>query len=148
VHDNQRGDSRKITNKTLFDGDLPEGMTWDLTFFVMEEDGGNPEKVLNSIQNVSKKVGGEDNPLVKVLGVAVGFLMPIAKLFPNIDTDDYIGSFRVTVTRKGGVAVPAWEMLDRGKITHRNVNGLGEDEIEIIMDGDGSQYPGWYRIIQ
>jgi Ricin-type beta-trefoil lectin domain-like len=149
-HDNQKGDSRKITNKILFSNQLPEGATWDLAIIVMEEDDGTTINVLDSIIQKLGMLPAGIKPFDYVVQIVGGVLRGRDDdgFIGFRDTDDYIGSFAVHVTRRNGAVVPEWRKIDRINHTQNNINGIGEFEYEIIMNGDGSSYPGWYRIIQ
>jgi hypothetical protein len=138
--DNPSGDSHCIHNKSLFVGELPDGGSWDLLVMVMEEDNGDSSKWQKA---VSKAAISSGNPYA-VVGGAI--LAAYTELFGGIihDTDDYIGSYAVHIAN-GQIS---WKPVDR--VVHVIPWG-GSDSTnparrEVRMNGDGSNYVGWYQI--
>jgi hypothetical protein len=137
---NPRGDSHCITDKSLFVGELSPGQSWDVIVMISEEDGGNSKDIQALVGPLAEKV---PNPFVAGAGVV---LAALTELGINIkDTDDYVGSLAVHIANNGGNISAKWKKVDR-------VNGdVGPDPNaraakECRMNGDGSNYIGWYDI--
>jgi hypothetical protein len=137
--DNPSGDSRKITGKSLFQGELGPGQSWDVVFMIMEEDGGTTKKAQQVAAGVLAK---SENPFAVAAGALLSILTEIG--FFIDDSDDYIGSFGVHITSGAGVQ---WRAIDRVSSEKSNINNLGDREHEFRMHGDGSNYVGWYRFL-
>jgi hypothetical protein len=131
--DNPNGDSHRITNKTIFVGDLTPGQSWDVLFMVMEEDGGTTKTVQEIGAGFLVESG---NPYAIAGGVALGILTSLG-LFIR-DTDDYIGSFAVHIVNENGAIRVVWRTVDRVFAQYTFKNGF-----EFDMNGDGSLYKAW-----
>ena len=136
--DNPSGDSRRITNKQLFIGDVSPGQRWDVVILIMEEDGGNSKKWQEAASAAAIESG---NPYAIAGGV---ILATFTKLFGGIvnDTDDYIGSFAVSIANNGGNVTTDWRAIDRVS------SSQGAEEREFGMNGDGSAYIGTYGVFR
>src|SRR5205085_10420111 len=137
--DNPSGDSHMVTNKTLFQGELAPGQSWDVVFMIMEEDGGTTKTAQEAAAGILTQ---SKNPYAAAAGVLLAALTKIG-FFVN-DTDDYIGSFGVHITSDAAIQ---WRAIDRVSGEIPNVNNLGDREHEFRMNGDGSNYVGWYRFL-
>jgi hypothetical protein len=138
--DNPNGDSRGITSKQLFVGDLPSGQSWSLGVMILEEDGGTT-KDMQQIGAYLLKESGDP------YGVTVGTLLSLLTKLGvwATDTDDYIGSFAVQVSNNNGNITSRWKSIDRVTSSEGDSNSL---EYKFRMGGDGSNYIGHYRIFK
>jgi hypothetical protein len=137
---NSNGDSHIIANKALFSRELPDGQTWEVIFMIMEEDGGTTETAQTIAAKILKNV---DNPYA----VAGGFVLDgLTRLgVYATDTDDFIGAFAVRITNQAGKMSVEWKALDRVASELANIDGLRDNGHEFRMNGDDSNYVGWYH---
>lgn len=141
--DNPNGDSHIITNRLLFSGDLAQGQSWNLVFILMEKDGATTA----TAQDVtSYLLTSSSNPYQIAVG---GILSALTFLgLYKTDTDDYIGSFAVCIKNMGGVISADWLPKDNviDDVTPQRDPNVGPNGHGFRMNGDGSNYFGWYRL--
>lgn len=138
---NPSGDSHCIADKDLFTRSMQEGDQWDLLFLIMEEDGGSTKTAQDIATGILAQTG---NPYA-IGGAAV--LQVLTQLGIYLDnTDDYIGSFGVQLSCAAGLVTAAWRGVDRYTIAQPNTDPAGHPGFEFRMNGDGSNYVGWYHL--
>lgn len=134
----QGQDSHVITNKPMFNGELPPGSTWDLSVIVMEEDGGNSKQIQQIGSAALLKSG---NPYSVGAGA---ILKGLTELGFNIvsDTDDYIGSFGVSIRDDGSGRSVTWKVMDRAE----QKPSTSESKADFHFNGDHSDYSGQFEV--
>jgi hypothetical protein len=132
---NPSGDSRHITNKTLFVNYLNPGESWDIIFAFMEEDLGSTGE--DALPGLAKALQTTPNAYAIAAGTFLQFLTDLGIMKVNVDSDDYIGSMALHVTNDGGKIVTEWREVDRvSKLPFKNA-------FEFDMTGDDSIYKAW-----
>lgn len=117
--------------------DVHEGQTATYVVLVMEEDGGNTKTAQEILAAV---LGTSKDPNIVAAGGILGTLTLLG-LFAE-DSDDYIGSFAVIVTNKGGYTI---EWIAKDRVHFENAEGFygelaGQNAHRFHMNGDGSDY--------
>ena len=135
------GDAHCVANGSLFN-DIRDGETWNFAVLVMEEDGGTSRDYQSLASQALKMI---DHPIAQAAGHILGVLTKLG-LFFN-DTDDYIGSFGVQATNHGGAITTEWRNGDRVVLSQNDPDAPGDpNRHEFRMNGDGSNYVGWFSI--
>lgn len=133
------GKAKCVTDGKLFEGDIAEGETWTFLVFAMEEDGGTTKH----LHDVAPAALGEVGDLWAAS--AGGVLDTLAKLGCAVrDSDDYLGSFAVRVTKTGGQLKVEWAERD-----HAATGSRADAEPmkrELRFDGDDSNYTGYFYV--
>jgi hypothetical protein len=133
---NPSGDSHCIRDRVLFEGDLPEGQSWDFSLIFMEEDGGNSALAQDILAGILMKSG---DPYAATAGGVLGVMTALGVRIN--DTDDYLGSFSLRIKNSGGKLTVDWKSIDR--INYLSPSG---NYAEVKMNGDGSDYITWIRV--
>jgi len=141
--DNPNGDSHIITNRLLFSSDLPIDQAWNLVFILMEEDGGT---TVTPQQITSALLKNSGNPYLIAVGGILNILTSLGVY--KKDTDDYIGSFGVCIQNTNGNISAQWSPKDNviDDVTPQKDPNVGPNGHGFRMNGDGSNYFGWYRL--
>lgn len=135
---NDGGDKHCISNVDLATFDLNEGESISIVISIMEEDGGNPQKYTNIVAGI---LGSTTNPY----GIAAGTIISIiGNVLPH-DSDDWIGTFACQISRQGNDLAVDWRPVNRVSGVINEIHG--HNTCEFRMNGDGSNYVGWYHII-
>lgn len=140
--DNPSGDSHCLTNRTLFSGELKPGESYYLNVTVCEEDGGTTQVYQEIASEIAKKI---PNPYVAGAGQILGVVTSLGGFIK--DSDDWMGMFGVQVKNVDGVISVEWKAKERLK--HLNPDpsySTDNNRREIRMDGDGSNYVGWFGV--
>jgi len=137
-NDNSSGDSRCISNKTLFSGDLANGQTWWLNIVISEEDGGTSRSFQENAGNLLIATG---NPYAATAGAILQGLSALG--FNITDSDDWMGMVGVKVTNNNGAISVEW--------TSKEGISSGNDQPQatanvFTMNHDGSDYSGGFAI--
>jgi len=143
--DNPAGDSHCITRKTLFDAELGNGQSWQLSVLVMEEDGGSTIDYQKAVGGLATKI---PNPIAAGAGAV---LVALAGLGMGIqDTDDYPGSFVVNISKDAaGTLSVAFGGGDHIAHIIADPDDPGNPhKAEYRFNGDGSNYVGWFAVYQ
>jgi len=145
MNDNGPKQNRDGINIMLWEGDLTDGDTVVVYTAVMEEDGGVPGDLLQTIGGGVASVGG-GNPITDVAGgvlAGVGSLLDLANIQ---DTDDFPGSFAVQLHNSNGHLEQSWKAVERCTSV-----GVPPDHPEqykpwqFDLNGDGSLYKVFVR---
>lgn len=137
---NDGNSPREVTEWGLASSNAPLNIGESATFniYIMEEDGGGLGQILDVAQKVIDQC-----PDPRCLA-ASNVIQTANSIGLPVDTDDYIGSFSVTVYRNLNGYYAEWMNFDRcGKVGWSNGGGLEE---QINFGGDGSSYIGTFRV--
>jgi hypothetical protein len=135
------GDAHCISDGVLF-ADIRDGETWNFAVMIMEEDGGTTKDYQKFASEILKQV---DDPYLKAGGVVLDLLTRLG-LWAT-DTDDYIGSFGVQVTNKGGQINVTWRDAERISRSTPDPDAPNDPKRhEFRFNGDGSNYVGWFHV--
>lgn len=137
---NSSGDSHIIAGKDLFVAELPQGQTWEVLFTIREEDNGNTAKAQAA---AAALLVNSRNPYAAGAGAILGALT-VAGMRVD-DTDDTIGSFGAQIYNDKGNLIMTWKNVDRVASEIVGTDGRGNNGHEFRMNGDGSNYVGWYH---
>ena len=129
---NDNGNNQRIENISLAEFNLEEGEYLDILVNLMEEDGGMANDYLNAFATFLSQI---DTPYTLGAAVLIG---GISKLFKIQDTDDWLGSFAIRVSKKKG----------GNSIEFKIINEiLPESNLgQVIYRGAGCDYTGAYGI--
>jgi len=133
---NPKGDSRHITNKSLFVSNIGDGDAWDLVFVFMEEDHG--AKGENVLSGFGEAMAATENPYAIAAGALVTILTESGVLELNVDSDDVIGVVSLHVTNEAGKITTSWNAVDRVPQRFPFKNAF-----QYEFNGDGSFYKAW-----
>jgi hypothetical protein len=142
------GKAKCITDGLLFEGDLAEGETWTFLVFIMEEDGGTTKH----LDEVAPAALAEAGDLWTTS--ASGLLDTLARLGCAVkDSDDYIGSFAMRVTKSHGQIQATWAERDHATSGDPLPPSSGGAPLEanpakreFRFDGDDSNYTGNFYV--
>jgi hypothetical protein len=140
--DNRNGDAHCRTEKTLFNGELEPGQSWDLNVLFMEEDGGTSKPFQELAAAIATSSG---NPYAVAGGTV---LAGITKLGGWIkDSDDYVGNFGVHIANDQGTIKVSWNGKERIATSNPDPSAKTEPRHrEFRMNGDGANYVAWMQV--
>lgn len=146
---NDGNQPRQIGNFWLWQGQLPEGTSVDITVFVMERDGGGSQQILgqartvmNTLTPVACEAFPPSCPYAAAITGVVNFCASLPSFLQIQDTDDYIGSFTIRLSCFNHTLYTQGYNADRAVDFH----GYPQNDYNLrsIYDGrftgDGSNY--------
>jgi len=138
MNDGQDDSNHCISNVTIWDAPLPDGQDVTISVAIMEEDGGT-SRPYTDIAAAMLQTSGD--PVGMLTGQILGV---IGHFFPLGNSDDFIGAFSVMISNVDNTLQVAWRPKDC--VTSEIVNIHGANTHEFRMNGDGSNYVGWYQV--
>lgn len=132
-----------VQNVIISDFNLLEGQSAKIVFTIMEEDGGSAFGWLDFAKGVDKRA--RENGITSPVPVAP-FVDFVKSFIPDIgDSDDWIGTFQVDVTKRNGSLVADWSAVQRANFLGYNQQE-GRTRGDFRFNGDGTNYYGWGKL--
>jgi hypothetical protein len=145
MNDSGPKQDRNHINLVLWEGDLADGESVIIYTAIMEEDGGIPGDLLQTIGAGVGEIGG-GNPISDIASGILTGVGSILNLSGIRDTDDFPGSFAVHLTNAGGRLVQQWKAVERAKSIGVPPNHPeAYKPWELLLEGDGSNYRVYLR---
>ena len=136
------GDSHCLTNRFLATFNLPEGLSYNFTIMVCEEDGGTSAAYQQAAAELLKQ---SSDPY----SLSASLILEVMNTFgiKITDTDDYMGIFGLSVSNRGGNLTSSWVAKEGIVHIQPDADYPGNaNRTEIRMNHDGSNYVGWFFV--
>ncbi len=130
-------DSRWKNQIPLAAGPLKSGDIVTIVVRMMEEDDGSTQSIMPALRRGLEATG---DPYAATASSILGIITAMGLKFEN--TDDFLGSFYVTIRNEAGVLRTNWRPLDRMGpwAANQNTPGFGGPTWGGGLIGDGSRY--------
>lgn len=138
MNDGQNDHNHCVHNVVLVNRDIADGQSLELLISIMEEDGGTSGPYQQAFGDLLISTG---NPYAIAAGT---FISIMGKFLPFHDSDDWIGTFAVRIINQSGNLSVEWRPVDRVSGVIHGIHG--PNTCEFRMNGDGSNYVGWYGV--
>jgi hypothetical protein len=122
--------TERLRKFSLWEADVAQGASTELTIFVMESDGGPEQKALDAALEAARQTAKDDS----FIGTAVQFAQVLSNLFAN---DDFIGSVGVRVSRPANGGPVQTEVTPK---EHCTALGTEQGKLKFKLQGGGAEY--------